>query len=99
MRKVSAERKREIDFTGARRGAVVPTGPGKTKISIRLDHAVLEHFRRAAEAAGGGSYQTMINSALNDWIEREAMLGSVRRVVREELARYQVAPRGRRGRT
>jgi len=41
----------------------------------------------------------MINEALNDWIEREAMLGSVRRVVREELARYQVAPRGRRGRT
>lgn len=98
MRKASAERKREIDFAGARRGAIVPAAPGKTKISIRLDNVVLEHFRRAAESAGGGSYQTMINDALTDWIDREALLGSVRRAVREEIARYEVAPRRRRAR-
>lgn len=31
---------------------------------------MLEHIRRKAEAAGGGSYQTLINDALRDWIAR-----------------------------
>jgi uncharacterized protein (DUF4415 family) len=28
--------------------------PGKTKISIRLDNAVIEYFRNAVDQAGGG---------------------------------------------
>ena len=42
MKKVVAEKYRDIDFSRARRGAVVKVEPGKAKISIRLDNAVLE---------------------------------------------------------
>ena len=48
MKKVTAEPYREIDFSTARRGAVIPLEAGKSKISIRLDSAVIEYFRRQA---------------------------------------------------
>jgi uncharacterized protein (DUF4415 family) len=90
MKKVAAERYRNIDVTGARRGAVVKAEPGKTKISIRLDNAVLEHFRRLVDKAGSGNYQTRINDALLEHIHRRSTLDVVRAVVREELAPYRV---------
>ena len=49
MKKVAAEKYRDIDFSRAKRGAVVKPEPGKTKISIRLDNAVLEYFRRLVQ--------------------------------------------------
>ena len=67
--------------------------PGKTKISIRLDIAVLDHFRRQAEALGGGSYQSMINDALVAWIHQRSVLDAARRALREELASCGIAPR------
>ncbi|MEP7182660.1 MAG: BrnA antitoxin family protein [Betaproteobacteria bacterium] len=93
MSKTSAEPQRDIDFSAARRGAVVPPAAGKTKISIRIDTAVLDHFRRLADAAGGGSYQTLINDTLVAWIQRESMLAATKRAVREELVRYEVKPK------
>ena len=63
---------------------------GKTKISIRLDNAVLEHFRRLVDKAGGGNYQTLINDALLEHIQRRSTLDVVRAAVREELAPYRV---------
>ncbi|MET0485429.1 MAG: BrnA antitoxin family protein [Candidatus Rokuibacteriota bacterium] len=90
MKKIAAERYRNIDFTGARRGAVVKAEPGKTKISIRFDNAVLEHFRKLVDKAGGGNYQTLINDALLEHIHRRSTLDVVRAVVREELAPYRV---------
>ena len=48
MRRAVAEKYREIDFSPAKRGAVVKPEPGKTKISIRLDNAVLQYFRNVA---------------------------------------------------
>jgi uncharacterized protein (DUF4415 family) len=95
MRKSSAEPYRDIDFTTARRGPVVPSAAGKTKISIRLDAAVLDHFRRQAEEAGGGSYQSMINDALVAWIHQCSVLDAARRALREELVACGVAPRER----
>jgi uncharacterized protein (DUF4415 family) len=88
MKKVAAEPKRPIDFSRAKRGAVVKSEPGKTKISIRLDNAVLEYFRTAVDKAGGGNYQTLINDALLEHIHRWSTLDVVRQVVREELAPY-----------
>jgi uncharacterized protein (DUF4415 family) len=81
--------KREYDFQGARRGAVDPVPPGKTRITIRLDDDVLEWFRGRVEAAGGGNYQTLINAALREHMARaeEPMEETLRRVVREELDR------------
>ena len=88
MKKIAAERKRPIDFSRAKRGAVVKSEPGKTKISIRLDNSVLEYFRSAVDKAGGGNYQTLINDALLEHIHRGSTLDVVRQVVREELAPY-----------
>ena len=90
MKKIAAEKYRDIDFTGARRGSVVKPETGKTKISIRLDNAVLEHFRRLVDKAGGGNYQTLINDALLEHIQRRSTLDVVRAAVREELAPYRV---------
>jgi len=81
--------RKEYDFKGGRRGAVVPPSQGKTRITIRLDDDVLQWFRHQAETAGGGNYQTMINEALRG-ITTEGptkIENVVRRVVREELHR------------
>src|SRR3989441_9221797 len=88
MRKAVAEKRRDIDFSRAKRGAIVKPEPGKTKISIRLDNAVLEHFRDLVDKAGGGNYQTLINDALLEHIQRRSTLDAVRQVVREALAPY-----------
>jgi hypothetical protein len=60
--------KREYDFSGGRRGPVIPVPRGKTRITIRLDKDVVGWFRSQVEAAGGGNYQTLINSALRSYI-------------------------------
>src|SRR2546430_4583448 len=91
MKKVAAEKYRDIDFSHAKRGAVVKPEPGKTKISIRLDNTVLEYFRDFVEKAGGGNYQTLINDALLEHVHRRSTLDVVRQVVREELAPYGTA--------
>lgn len=93
MKRVVAERYREIDFSSAKRGPVIKPEPGKTKISIRLDNAVLEHFRDLVDKAGGGNYQTLINDALLEHIQRRSTLDAVRQVVREALAPYGPARR------
>jgi len=88
MKKVAAEKYRDIDFSRAKRGPVVKPEPGKTKISIRLDNTVLEYFRDLVDKAGGGNYQTLINDALLEHVHRRSTLDVVRQVVREELASY-----------
>lgn len=88
MKKVAAQKRRSIDFSKAKRGAVVKPEPGKTKISIRLDNVVLDYFRDLVDKAGGGNYQTMINDVLLEHIHRQSTLDAVRQVVREELAAY-----------
>ncbi|MEX2148050.1 MAG: BrnA antitoxin family protein [Candidatus Rokuibacteriota bacterium] len=90
MKRIEAEKYRDLDFSRARRGAVVKAEPGKTKISIRLDNAVLSHFRRLVDKAGGGNYQTLINEALLEHVHRQSTLDAVRQAVREELASYGV---------
>ena len=77
--------RKEYDFSGGKRGALDPLPPGKTRITIRLDDELLDWFRAKADAVGGGSYQTMINQALRDYISREPLEETLRRVVREEL--------------
>ena len=80
--------KKEYDFSGGRRGSVIQP-QGKARITIYLDNDVLEEFRECADASGYG-YQTMINEALREYLNKkqepinEAVL---RKVVREELAK------------
>ena len=79
----------EYNFSQGKRGAIDPTPPGKTRITIRLDNEVLEWFREQVHAAGGGNYQTLINEALTQYIQQqnEPLEETFRRVLREELDR------------
>lgn len=81
--------KTEYDFSGGKRGAVVPGAKGKTRVAIRIDDDVLDWFRGEVERAGGGNYQTLINQALREHMTqaREPLEKTLRRVVREELRR------------
>ncbi|WP_043996144.1 BrnA antitoxin family protein, partial [Microcystis aeruginosa] len=76
----------EYDFSQGKRGAIEPTPPGKSRITIRLDDEVLAWFREQVHIAGGGNYQTLINEALRQYIQqsREPLEETLRRVVREE---------------
>lgn len=60
--------RKEYDFSRAKRGSVVAVPQGKTRITIRLDEDVLQWFKEQVHAAGGGNYQTLINTALRDYI-------------------------------
>jgi len=79
--------KSEYNFRKGKRGAVLPAAKGKTRITIRIDDDILEWFRNEVDAAGGGSYQTLINNALREHItsQQEPIEVILRRVVREEL--------------
>jgi len=81
--------KEKHDFSRARRGAVVLVPPGKTRITIRIDSDILDWFRKQVHAAGGGNYQTLMNDALREHLDRrqENLEETLRRVVREEMHR------------
>ena len=78
-------------------------GPGKVRITIRLDREVLDWFHSRAEDQQGGNYQTMINNALRDHVHQagESLEAVLRRVIREELKAeseepdLETIPRGR----
>jgi len=93
MKKVAAEPYRDFDFSSARRGPVIPVEPGKTKISIRIDNAVIEYFRAQVERAGTGNYQTLMNNALVAVIQQRSVIDAVRQAVREELSTPKAKPR------
>jgi uncharacterized protein (DUF4415 family) len=78
--------KKEYDFSGGRRGAVIQQ-PGKSRITIYVDNDVLQEFRARAESEGRG-YQTMINDALREFLGRARQpidARTLRRILREEL--------------
>jgi uncharacterized protein (DUF4415 family) len=77
--------KREYDFRKARRGPVVASTPGKTRITIRLDNDIIEHFLEKADRAGGANYQTLINDALREYIQGARLETVVRQAVRKEV--------------
>ena len=78
--------KKEYNFKKGKRGQVV-SQKGKTRITISLDNEIVEEFRARADEAGYG-YQTMINEALRQHLEKiEKPLNEslLRQVIREEL--------------
>ena len=81
--------KREYDLSKGRRGPVVPLPREKVRITIRLDRDIVDHFREKVRTAHRGNYQTLINDALREQIQRPGLakqLGAeVRSVLREEL--------------
>ena len=84
--------KAEYDFSEAKRGAVFPQ-TGKTRITIYIDDDVLETFRERSESAGKG-YQTMMNEALRQYLEKVKQPldeNTLRRVIQEELQEFRTA--------
>ena len=79
--------KPEYDFSKAKRGALVPATPGKTRITIRLDNELIDWFRSRVNEAGGGNYQTLINDALKAYVTQQALESTLRKLIREELRR------------
>ena len=68
-------------------GKIVPRG--KQRLTMYLDAAIVEYFKARAGSRG---YQTLINAALKQAIEHEALEDTLRRVIREEVAPYKVNP-------
>jgi len=85
--------RRKYDFSRGKRGRITPPEPetrGKTRITIRLDEDLVDHFLKQADASGGAmGYQTLINEALRQHVEGKApkLEETLRRVVREEVRR------------
>ena len=83
--------KQRYDFSRGTRGRIAapePESRGKTRITIRLDEDVVDHFLKEAEASGGATgYQTLINEALRQHLEGKApkLEETLRRVLREEM--------------
>ncbi len=78
----------EYDFSKGKRGPVIAPDPNKVRITIRLDAEIVDYFKRQAHKAGGGNYQTMINSALREYLSKKQdplNENTLRRVIREEL--------------
>jgi uncharacterized protein (DUF4415 family) len=83
--------KQRYDFSRGKRGRIAPKEPeprGKTRITIRLDEDLVDHFLKEADASGGAmGYQTLINEALRQHVEGKApkLEETLRRIVREEV--------------
>ena len=56
--------------------------PRKQRITISLDTNLVEYFKAKAGKRG---YQTLINETLRQAKEREELVSTLRRVIREEL--------------
>jgi uncharacterized protein (DUF4415 family) len=83
--------KSQYDFSKGKRGRIAPPEPeprGKTRITIRLDEDLIDHFLKEADASGGAiGYQTLINEALRRHVEGKApqLEETLRRILREEI--------------
>ncbi|MBV8828853.1 MAG: hypothetical protein JO108_06450 [Acidobacteriaceae bacterium] len=66
----------------------VATGPGKIKITLKLDTDIIDHFRQIAHQSGGSvTYKRFINTAPHEYIEGRSpkFEDTLRRILREEL--------------
>ena len=54
-------------------GGGTTTSAGKVRILIDLDHDILDYFQKRARLPNAAPYQSQINKALRELIEREDM--------------------------
>jgi len=77
---------KEYDFSKGKQGPI-RSNKGKTRITIYLDDDILDAYRRKSNDAGRG-YQTMINEALRQSINKNSTAldaKTLRRILRDEL--------------
>ena len=81
--------KRQYDLSKGKRGAVAPLPAEKIRITIRLDRDIVDQFRAMVRRAHRGNYQTLINDALREHLQRptlaQEVVKEVRSVLRQEL--------------
>jgi len=80
--------KKEYDFSKGKRGPVIRPDPNKVRITIRLDADIVNYFKKMVHDAGGGNYQTLMNDALREYINKKQTPldeDALRRILREEL--------------
>lgn len=83
--------KQQYDFSKGKRGRITTPEPeqrGKTRITIRIDDDLVDHFLKEAERSGGSAgYQTLINDALRQHVDGKApkLEDTLRRILREEI--------------
>ena len=85
------EKYANLDFDKAKPVSEVPAlarlqaeHGGKTRITMRVDNAVLSAFKERAERSGA-SYQAMMNEALALFVQGWSLADVVRDAVREEM--------------
>jgi uncharacterized protein (DUF4415 family) len=83
--RLPASRPRARDAATALRAEADSLPRNKTRLTMYLDTSVVEYFRTRS---GGRGYQTLINEALKQAIERENLEDVLRRVLREEVRPY-----------
>lgn len=72
----------QADLDRATFRAGLKPAPRKQRITISLDTNLVEYFKAKAGKRG---YQTLINETLRQAKEREELVSTLRRVIREEL--------------
>jgi uncharacterized DUF497 family protein len=85
------------DFSKGKQGRVLaepPSEPEKVRITIRLDEDLIDYFGAMADRSGGKvGYQTLINSALREYVEGKTPKWeeTLRRIIREEMSHNSAA--------
>ncbi len=79
--------RKQYDFSQSKASPFSNAAKGKTRITIRLDEDIVAWFKQQVDEAGGGNYQTLINSALRQFMSetKEPIEVVLRRVLKEEL--------------
>ncbi len=74
----------QADMKRARFRVNLQEVPRKQRVNIMLDTGIISFFKAKAGERG---YQTLINEALKESIHREELEKTLRRILKEELAR------------
>lgn len=81
----------DLDFGDAKPVRAVPAlaalqaaQGGKSRITMRVDNATLAAFKARAEMTGG-NYQTLMNEALQQFVQGRTLAEVVRETIRQEL--------------
>ena len=81
----------DMDFADAKPVQAIPAlaalqaaQGGKSRITMRVDNATLAIFKARAEMMGG-NYQTLMNEALQQFVQGHTLADVVRETIRQEL--------------
>ena len=81
----------DMDFADAKPVAAVPAlaalqaaQAGKSRITMRVDNSTLAVFKSRAQTTGG-NYQTLMNEALQQYLQGQTLADVVREAIRQEL--------------